>query len=241
MGHNTFSCCLFVALSISTLSSKANANVGQLSGVNDVRFQQSQYNNTFAGNGFLIEYMGEHFAVTVKHVLFEAKTPKMASVSLADEVASWSIHPLAQPDNAVQLGQLLNDNPNEPLDMQVLNSDWLVFKIKNNSSTLRPLTIRHEPLQAGETLTAYGCSYSDKETCTQNAYKGQFKSYEANNLRIDIGKVSMAELRGLSGSPVIDQNGQLVGIVSNVLPDKENDGFDFAPARIDYLLEVLNN
>lgn len=219
----------------------AGSNLGQFSGVNNIQFKQSQYNNAFAGNGFLVEYNNELFAVTVKHVLFEAKTPKIKAVSLAGEVTKWTIHPLNQPDNLVHLGELLNDNPDETLDMNILNSDWLVFNVKANHSNLRPLRIRHEPLRVGEMVTAYGCSYIDKKTCSQNAYAGQFKSYEPYNLRVDIGDIAMSEVRGLSGSPVVDNNGRLVGIVSNMLPAKDSSSLDFAPARINYLLDVLNN
>ena len=52
--------------------------------------------------------------------------------------------------------------------------------------------------------------------------------------------LDLTKLRGLSGSPVLDSKGQVVGIVSNVLQSKSGKGFDFAPANLNYLRSVLN-
>ena len=46
-------------------------------------------------------------------------------------------------------------------------------------------------------------------------------------------------LRGLSGGPVVNAEGELVGIVSNVMPDADGVA-RFAPANLDYLRSVLN-
>lgn len=211
----------------------------QYSGINQVSFGHSEYNKAFAGNGFLLEYDGEVYAVTVKHTLLEANTPDMDSVSIEGHVINWQIHPNKEPDNTVILGELLNASESEPLDMAILQTDWLVFSIKENHSDLTPVRLRETPLNHGDIVTAFGCSYANADSCQQDAYTGVFIAEEGANLRISIPNLQPATLRGLSGSPVLDQNNQLVGIVSNVLRSQDSDGFDFAPANLDYLKEVL--
>jgi len=211
----------------------------QYSGVNNVSFTQAQYNKAFAGNGFLIKYQNKVYGVTVKHALLEAKTPEMNHVQIKDHVTSWKIHPKQAPNKSITFGKLLNSAAEEKLDMAILQKDWLVFEIKENLSDLQVLTLRDTPLKEGETLTAYGCAYVNSETCQQDVYEGKYISMEPHNLRIAMSDWQPGQLRGLSGSPVLDSEQQLVGIVSNVLPAKSGKGFDFAPANLDYLREVL--
>lgn len=212
----------------------------QLSGINQVTFHDEQYSKAFVGNGFLIKHQSKVYAVTVKHTLLEARTPDMDSVSLSEHVSDWRIHPNHRPDHAVVLGDLLNRADDEKLDMAILQKDWLVFEVKENNSNLSVLTLRHTPLKSGETLTAYGCSYAKAKTCKQDTYQGQFISIEGANLRMSLANMQPGELRGLSGSPVVDENNQLVGIVSNVLRSKSGEGFDFAPASLEYLRQILS-
>ncbi|TDF37178.1 serine protease [Alteromonadaceae bacterium M269] len=234
MIKNRFSARLpWIALSMLCLSAAPSfaqeSPTKRFSGVNDIEFHQREYNNSFAGNGFLIEHKGKLYAVTVKHVLFEAKTPEMKNIWLADDLKQWRIHPLKNSTDYIQLGKLINADKNEEINGDILQRDWLVFEVAENHSSLTPLKIRQSSLQEGEKLRAIGCSYATRETCNQDIYKGHFKSYAEHNLRVDIGDTAIAQLRGLSGSPVVDEKDNLVGIVSNVLPAKGARGLDFAP------------
>jgi S1-C subfamily serine protease len=237
------SCCRYLAFTfLSILSTSGFTQEKQpprISGVNNIEFQQQEYNKAFAGNGFLIEHNDKVYAVTVKHVLFEAKTPDMKHVWLADNLKQWRIHPNKDANNYIQLGNLINANKNEEIDGDILQKDWLLFEVEENNSSLTPLTIRRSSLETGEKLRAIGCSYVNKDTCDQDTYTGTFKSYAEHNLRIDLGDTPIARLRGLSGSPVVDEHNHLVGIVSNVLPAEGATGLDFAPAKLDYLFSIL--
>ena len=211
----------------------------QVSGINNVSFYDAQYNNHFAGNGFLIEYQQKLYAVTVKHALFEAKTPDVDSASIEGHVRQWLIHPNGKSDESVVMGKLLNASEAEKLGMNILQSDWLVFEVSQNNSNLTPLTLRDTPLESGEPVTAYGCSYVNAQTCEQDSYAGSFIESDGNNLRIAMPDLNPGQLRGLSGSPVLDSSNRLVGIVSNVLRSKTGEGFDFAPANLSYLKRVV--
>jgi len=227
------------AISISLSAFASNEDV-QYSGINNVTFEQPENNNAFAGNGFLLEHNTEVYAVTVKHALLEANTPDMRTVSIDGHVVQWQIHPNKEPENTVILGELLNASDTEALDMAILQTDWLVFRVTANNSKLTPVSLRESSLNQGDVVTAYGCTYANAEVCKQDVYTGLFVAKEGANLRISMPGLQPSALRGLSGSPVLDQNNQLVGIISNVFRSLDGNGFDLAPANLDYLKQVLS-
>lgn len=229
---------LSIAVSALLLTGAANATQQQFSGINKVTFNDTQYNNPFAGNGFLINFKDKLFAVTVKHALMVAKTPSLTSVYLQDELKEWRIHPNKNSNSYVTLGKLLNADKTEPIDDKILFKDWLVFEVKENNSNLAILELRDTPLKVGELLTAYGCTYATQETCSQDKYQGKFIQAEFNNLRV--APFKDVEIAGLSGSPVLDEHNKVVGIVSTVRESISGDGFDHTPASLNYLREILN-
>ena len=227
---------LFTCLTISQFALAEH----QYSGINNISFTNETYNKPFAGNGFLINFNKKLYAVTVKHALLEAKTPEMQFVDIKDHVNNWLIHPNKSPKQYIRLGKLLNTNPKEAINMKILSKDWLVFDVLENNSNLKVLTLRDTPIKKGEKLTAFGCSYANQTSCEQDNYVGFYLKDEPDNLRISMPELELAKLRGLSGSPVLDKNEQVVGIVSNILKSSSGEGFDFAPANLKYLREVLN-
>ena len=230
---------LSIAVSALLLTGVANATQQQqFSGINQVTFNDTQYNNAFAGNAFLISFKGKLFAVTVKHALMAAKTPSLTSVYLQDELKEWRIHPNKNSNSYVTLGKLLNADKTELIDEKILFKDWLVFEVKDNNSTLAILELRDTPLEVGELLTAYGCTYATQETCSQDKYQGKFIEAEENNLRV--APFEDTSISGLSGSPVLDEHNKVVGIVSTIRESKSGDGFDYTHASLNYLREVLN-
>lgn len=231
---NFLICTLLASFSFS------NWAVEQISGINRLTFFNEANNKDFVGNGFLVRYQGKTYGVTVKHTLLEAKTNQMQTVDISNHIRQWQIHPNGKPEQAITLGKLINSDTTEAIDINILSKDWLIFEVNYNPSALKVLEIRRTPLQKDEPVTAYGCSYVNKTTCIQDAYPGLFIHYESNNLRVKMDTLELNKLRGLSGSPVLDKQGKLVGIVSNVLPALSGQGFDFAPASLDYLLQVLD-
>ena len=230
---------LSIAVSALLLTGTANATQQQqFSGINQVTFNNEEYNNAFAGNAFLISFKGKLFAVTVKHALFIAKTPKLTSVYLQDELKEWRIHPNKNSNSYVILGNLLNADKTELIDEKVLFKDWLVFEVKNNNSNLAILELRDTPLEPGELLTAYGCTYANQKTCSLDEYQGNFIEAKGSNLKVT--KPYSDSINGLSGSPVLDKHNKVVGIVSQVLKSTSGEGFDLVPASLTYLREILN-
>ncbi|WP_100642387.1 trypsin-like peptidase domain-containing protein [Alteromonas facilis] len=219
------------------------ATLPKHSGKNQLSFYDKAHDKAFVGNGFVISHNDTLYAVTVKHALLEAKTPQMEHVSIEQAVQQWSLAQHQGSSDPIVLGKLLNADPNEPIDMSVLQRDWLVFELDQTQANtfLKPLTLRESTLSKNERLIAIGCTYATQNTCEQDTYAGHYVETEGNNLRVQMDSLDLATLRGLSGSPVLDSNGQVVGIVSNVLRSKTGEGFDFAPATTDYLMQVLSS
>ena len=99
-----------------------------------------------------------------------------------------------------------------------------------------------EDLKAGQSISAHGCTYTNQKDCKQNKYSGKYVKSQDNNLliKLNILPEEMNTLRGLSGAPVLNSKYEVVGIVSNIIPDKETGSVYFAPFTIQPLLKFLN-
>jgi hypothetical protein len=211
----------------------------QISGINRVSFSDSRFNQRFVGNGFLLAHGSELYAITAKHVLLLAKTDAMSTVDLSGTGVKWVIHPNQEPAAGVTLGAMRNADSTEKLDPGVIERDWLIFDVERNDSTLVPLKLRRAALAPGAQIYVVGCSYADQSACRQNVLRGTLIEAGAKNLLVDLPGVALETLGGMSGAPVIDGNGDVVGIVSNILPHPTEERDVFAPASLPYLIESL--
>jgi V8-like Glu-specific endopeptidase len=211
------------------------------SAANQITFSNNQELKPFVGNGFLIVHRGKTYAVTAKHVLFETQGSGINSIDIDSYVNDWSLIPFNSNSGKVVLGRLLNTDSTEQLDMKVLDDDWLIFDVKENSSKLKALNLSSSKLVENEEIIAYGCHYQNQKDCTQNHYSGRYVKSLNNNLLIELNmsKDQLNTLRGLSGAPVVNKDNEVVGIVSNIIPDKENDKIYFAPFSIKSVVDFL--
>jgi hypothetical protein len=176
--------------------------------VNSISFTSSEFDKENIGNSFLVEVSGHIYAVTAKHILMLAKTDSMNSVSLGDDLKQWRMHPKNNSEAYLVAKDLLNTDENELLTWEN-NYDWLVFDIDKTAAKVSPLRIRAGDLSSGETLYVVGWSYGDKGS--QPVYT--FRYVETSNDFHTTEQVSGPQsLAGLSGAPVVDENGLLVGL-----------------------------
>ena len=207
--------------------------------VNKIDFFDSKLDQTRFSCGFLLDYNNQTYAVTAKHLLKFIKPEGMKTLTFENHIKSWSMYPLENPSELVTCDKLLNENKSENLKSEsTYVNDWLVFSIKENSSKVKPLQIRTTPLVVGEKLYVVGWTRK-METGKQRVY--EFEYYKTIGNRILLKDVVVPEkLGGLSGGPVVDEQGLVVGIVSGGTTDPETDKKYFSPCSLINLLSFLD-
>jgi len=179
--------------------------------VNDISFLDPKFDKKNTGNAFLVSVDEHVYAITAKHILMLAKTDMMKAVSLNGELREWRMHRKDAPERYLTVDTLLNSNENEVLSWEN-DFDWLVFNVAKNNSDITPLIFRSGKVSPGEMLYVVGWSYADKKA--QAVY--QFKYIETGDNYITTEQVKGPKsLAGLSGAPLIDKDGLLVGLVSS--------------------------
>jgi hypothetical protein len=118
----------------------------------------------------------------------------------------------------VPLGRLINEDSRKPIgDFAGIKArDWLLLEPSGWSDGVYPLKIRYSPLEVGDTIRAAGRSLAgrydrDPTLRPRRVFRVQENYYYVQPL-------DPAEDPGqTSGSPVIGENGYLVGLVSGAV------------------------
>ena len=167
----------------------------------------------YAGTGFLIDNGRDILAATAKHILWIAKNKKVNGTEINADLNQWIMVPKGNTRDSAIIGSLLNEDTAERLEgstSTILERDWLVFSVKKSSTRLYPLKPRYTPVKAGEKVYILSCAYQDN-VCT--VYNG--KVYRKLGMDILIQHDMGTQKPGSSGSPVIDANGYLIGVISS--------------------------
>jgi len=230
---------LFFFLISASINSFAQAKVSlkkfdEIALVNEIAFFDSKFDQSRFSCGFLVKYGKDTLAITAKHLLNVIKSEQMKAVSFENNIKSWNLYPLTKKAELVITDKLLNEDKGELLkNKSTYVNDLLVFSIKENRSKVKPLEIRTAPLVPGEKLYAIGWTRK-MESGEQRVY--EFEFYKIMGNRILLKDVVVPELfGGLSGAPVVDENGKLVGIVSGSTTDPDTKQRYFSPY---YLTEL---
>ncbi|MFD1604485.1 trypsin-like serine protease [Flavobacterium artemisiae] len=208
--------------------------------VNGIEFVDPKYDQPKFSCGFLLKYNNEIFAVTAKHILKVVKPESMNTLALEGCIKNWILYPLNNKSEIVMCDRLLNEDKSELLDAKSsYDNDWLVFSIRENSSRIVPLEIRSTPLAKGEKLYVAGWTRT-MESGSQRVY--EFEYYKTVSNRILLKDILVPEkFGGLSGAPLVDENGLLVGIVSNATADPDSNKKFFSPCSVTNLAAFLEN
>lgn len=202
----------------------------QIAMINQIEYVDKKF--PIAASSFLLDTEKGIFAVTAKHVLTYFKSDSMTSVSFGDSLKSWTMFPKNNPADSVVIDALINENPDEPINRLCPSSvDWLLFSIKSKSENIQPLKFRTDPLQPQEKVYIIGWRYSDKD-CPQVVYEGNYVETQGGAVIILTKTLQDNRTPGLSGAPVIDSNGFLIGIMSQKYGKMERLGSIEYPKRI---------
>jgi S1-C subfamily serine protease len=181
------------------------------------RAQFTSSRNLTGASGFLIKYQGTNFAVTARHLLGEAGgiQPEVEINNLEKNLLNWEMLPRVV-SNAAKETVKLNV---KGLDFSDLINDIVLLKITSDTFDLGILTPNFDVPMVGETLFLVGCPYSERQ-CKQNSYQVTFvefvdsKSFLACEIKSDVN------LAGFSGAPLVNEKGEVVGVLSGSIEIK---------------------
>ncbi len=190
----------------------------------------------YAATGFLIDNGKDTLAATAKHILWIAKNRKTENTEINKELKQWVMTPKGTGSDSAVIGRLLNEDPEEKLEGKgatSLDRDWIVFSTTKVASGLYPLKPRYTQVQPGEKVYILSCAYEDS-LCT--VHEG--KVYKKLGMDILIRRNMKTHKGGCSGSPVIDANGYLIGVLSRSSYSEQ--GNVSIAVSTEYLKDVLD-
>ena len=228
----------FVALNCFAQEKVSSKKFDEITLVNGITFFDSKFDQPRFSCGFLLKHGKDTLAITAKHILKVIKSDQMKSVSFENNIKSWCLYPLTKNTETVIIDRLLNENKSELLaDKSTYINDLLVFSIKENHSKVKPLEIRDSALIQGEKLYVIGWTRK-MESGEQRVY--EFEFYKIIGDRILLKDIIVPEqFGGLSGAPVVDENGKVVGIVSGATTDPESKKKFFSPFYLTKLVSFI--
>jgi tetratricopeptide (TPR) repeat protein len=168
----------------------------------------------YAGTGFLIDMGNDTLAATAKHILWIARNRNTGGVAVNADLKQWAMTAKDNPKQTVIVKKLLNEDASEVLEgsaSSILERDAIFFSVEKASPGIQPLKPRFTPVRPGERVFIISCAYADSTAVVREA-----RVVKQLGLDIVITCDGLDSPGGASGSPIIDTNGQLVGIFSSV-------------------------
>ncbi|HNR06279.1 MAG TPA: DoxX family membrane protein [Saprospiraceae bacterium] len=197
---------------------------------------------SYAGTAFLVRKDDAVFAVTVKHILFLAWRKFNNRVFISDKIGRWTMHLKNNPGLRLAAGPLLNEDPDEKIqdgfENGVLQRDWLIFKTDSIPEKIHPLTIGSHLPSLGDKVYLTGNPYRIDHTVH---FRGKVVKQEGPVFLVQFEMPDTVFLGGASGSPVLDENGHLVGIFSTSRRDPASGRIQYIMNTTHYLHAVLEN
>ena len=193
----------------------------------------------YAGTAFLIDTGSDTLAATAKHILWVAKTKTMKSVDFQGDLQRWIMHPKTNLKDSVVIDQLVNRDTAEILngsESTILQRDWILFTTRYVSPNIQPLVPRYTKVHPGERIYYFGCPYALPECVRQES-----TVLEVEGNRIIFALRKETPLAGASGSPLVDENGFLIGILSGATFARSTGGDALYATSTHYLRRVLQN
>ena len=238
---------LFLAFTLTAKSQNtklpsALSNWEKIAMINEVWYKDgSRYVHSsfeYAGTGFLLDTGKDTLAVTAKHILWIAQPKQLERVAINGQIEKWWLHPKGDTTEGVYLDQLLNEDPAEMLGGPtgtIGQRDWLIFSIKEMKGKLPALKARYTPVKQGEKLYYPACPYQSKDCIL-----GEAEVLTGHGNRIVFTKEVPGFIGGASGSPLVDSQGRVVGVLGGTSVHPENGEPALYGISTHYLKKVLS-
>jgi hypothetical protein len=168
------------------------------------------HTNLEGASAFLIRTpAGRTSVATARHLLGESGgvQPEVPLARLGESIDVWRVFPRTLPDRFVEVTGPILAAPGDP------GFDWLVLALSRSASELpaTALRLRAEPVRVGERVHLVGCSYAQPD-CRQAVFAGRVTARSGDRFRFDIDPP--VELPGFSGAPILDDAGQVAGLMT---------------------------
>jgi len=179
---------------------------------NNIEFEDTVYYGI--ANSFLVNTGDDTIGVTCKHIFLAFKHEELSTIDLGENFIRWKAYPRGNEDKYMIFREMINKDSYEMVDaFNTLKSrDWLLFDVKDIPEGFTPLKIRSRPALKDEIIYCIGWPYRQKEglpsLIKMQVFRNAGPYYYVNTLTQNVDPA------GRSGSPVIDVNGYIVGIVS---------------------------
>lgn len=172
---------------------------------NEYRFKDGRY--ALGASSFLVKAKNQTVLCTAKHLLSEAMgiSPKVATSDFNAQLDYWKV--FAKNDkifgDTLSVSRMITQK-SEP-------SDIILLKCKSTTgSGLLTLTPRLTRVGADEELEIIGYEFGDASG-DQKSFKVTFDEYDRSTIIVKAKKPFRAN--GMSGSPVVDASGYVVGVL----------------------------
>ena len=134
-------------------------------------------------------------------------------IDLGSNFNYWNMYPKNHKKESVTIKRLINTNSQEKIGQYntLKDRDWIIFELEEKNAELYPLKIRYTRVAKNEIVYALGWPTNQNDNKKPILRKIQIFKNLGNYFYI---MPSENQPHGMSGSPVIDKDGYLVGIVS---------------------------
>lgn len=202
---------------------------------NHFRFLNGEpYDNNFpfryANTSFLIDMGKDTLAATARHMLWIARPEPVNTGQISRLMQQLTMVAKSNGRDSAVIGQLLNGSS------FITERDWLVFSVRQSTPGIHPLKPRFTPVKAGEKVYILSSAHDGRPASIE---EWAVVNHEGMNIRVQ--RTAKEHPGDASGSPLIDANGYLIGIMSS------NTTFDTTGVVVsvaistEYLQEVLKN
>ena len=202
---------------------------------NEIGFEDTTFSDL--ANSFIVSTGYDTLGVSCKHIfmVFENQLG-LETIDLGSDFKYWKLYPKNNKGNYIFTKRLINKDPQEIIGQfnTLKVRDWILFEIDNQNFDLYPLKIRYGPVKTNEVVYAAGWGMNQKDNRMPALTKLQCVNDLGDYYYMRVLSTD-TQPQGRSGSPVIDTNGYLVGIVSGA------EGNYAVIGSVNYLRNIFKN